>query len=157
GTVTSPKTINDDRLSQRYNGLDFVVTKRYSDGWQMLGGYTYSHTKVDTISLASPNSLVNAAGESSGRVHNFKLSGSYDLPHGILVGVGFRLYSGLPITRPWLTPSCSTTVTSNCLRQANVTVNAEPRGSVELPWLPTFDVRGGRRFHLGGSKLIELS
>jgi len=158
GTVTSPKTVNDDRLAQRYNGLDIVMNRRYSHGWQMLAGYTYSHTKVDLTSLSTPNNaFVNAAGESGGRRHNFKLSGSYDLPHGILVGVGFRLNSGLPITRTLSIASCSTTITSNCVRQATITVNAEPRGSVELPWLSTLDMRGGRRFNLGGGRQLELS
>ena len=51
----TPKTINDDRLAPRYNGLDLIVTKRYDDGWTVLAGYTYSHTKVDLTSLANPN------------------------------------------------------------------------------------------------------
>ncbi len=73
GTVTSPRTINDDRLAQRYNGVDVTINRRYSKGWQMLAGYTYSHTKVEMTSLATPNNaFVNASGESGGRRHNFK-------------------------------------------------------------------------------------
>src|SRR5207344_1869545 len=99
GTVNSPITVNDNRLASRYNGFDLTVTKRQSNGWQMLAGYTYSSTKVDMTSLANPNNaFVNAAGENGGRRHNFKASGSYDLPYGILFGFGFRLNSGLPIT-----------------------------------------------------------
>ena len=158
GTVTSPRTFNDDRLAQRYNGLDLVVTKRYSHGWTVLGGYTYSHTKVDITNLSNPNTaFVFASGEAGGRRHNFKASGAYDLPHGILVGVGFRLNSGLPITRTYQFQSCSATVTTNCIRQAATTVNVEPRGSVELAWLPTLDVRGGKRFNVGDGKQFELS
>ena len=40
--------------------------------------------------------------------------------------------------------------------QGAVTVNAEPRGSVELPWLPTLDLRAGRYFQVAGHRL-ELS
>ena len=154
GTVTSPVTINDNRLAQRYNGLDFTVTKRQSNGWQMLAGYTYSTTKVDMTSLANPNlAFINAAGENGGRRHNFKASGSYDLPYGVLFGFGFRLNSGLPITRTWAIPSCSATVLTNCIRQASTTINAEPRGDVLLPWLHTLDVRAGKRFKLGSQSL----
>src|SRR5436190_2126349 len=156
-TVTSPLTLNDDRLAQRYHGIDLVVNRRYSNGWTLLGGYTYSHTKQDTTSLSNPNAaFVFAEGESGGRRHNFKVSGAYDMPHDILVAFGFRLNSGLPITRTWQIQSCSATVVSNCVRQAATTVNAEPRGEVELPWRPTLDVRGGRRFNFGRQKL-ELS
>jgi carboxypeptidase family protein/TonB-dependent receptor-like protein len=150
GTVTSPRNINDNRLATRYDGLDVVLTKRYSRGWTVLGGYTYSRTRVDLTSLANPNAAyVNAAGENGGRRHNFKASGAFDLPYQIVFGANFRLQSGLPITRTWQIPS-------GVLRQGSVTVNAEPRGSVELDWLPTLDLRAGRYFRFGASR-VELS
>ena len=40
GTVTSPRNVNDDRLATRYDGMDVVVSKRYSRGWTVLAGYT---------------------------------------------------------------------------------------------------------------------
>src|SRR4030095_13056964 len=96
---------------------------------------------------ANPNAAyVNAAGESGGRRHNLKASGSYELPWNVDVAGNFRLQSGLPITRTYQVPS-------GVLRQGAVTVNAEPRGSVELPWLPTLDVRAGRYFMLAGNRL----
>jgi len=154
GVVNSTKTINDDRLSAHYNGVDIVANKRYSNKWTLLGGYTYSRTHVDLTSLANPNAaLVNAGGESGGRRHNLKLSGSYQLPRNVLVAANYRLQSGLPITRTWAVPACTATVTSNCVRQSNLTVNAEPRGSEELPWLPTLDLRGGTFFRMGGNRL----
>jgi hypothetical protein len=158
GAVTSPINVNDDRLASRYNGFDVTMTRRYSNGWQMLAGYTYSTTKVDMTSLANPNNaFVNAAGENGGRRHNFKASGSYDLPYGILFGFGFRLNSGLPVTRTWQIPSCSATVLTNCVRQASFAINAEPRGSQLLDWLHTLDLRGGRRFRIGNGHELDLS
>jgi hypothetical protein len=151
--VTSTKVVNDDRLATHYNGLDFLVNRR--GRLNLLAGYTNSHTHNDLTSLASPNSLINAAGESGGRRHNLKATGSYTFPYQILVGANFRLQSGLPITRTWRVNACSSSITQNCLANA-VTVNAEPRGSVELPWLPTFDLRAGRFFNLAGNRL-ELS
>jgi hypothetical protein len=150
GAVTSPRTINDDRLATRYDGLDIILDKRFSRGWAALVGYTYSRTRVDLTSLANPNAaFVNAAGESGGRRHNFKATGAYELPWQIVTGANFRLQSGLPITRTYQIPS-------GILRQGAVTVNAEPRGSVELDWLPTLDVRAGRFFNLGGNR-FEVS
>jgi hypothetical protein len=153
GAITSQKIVNDDRLAAHYNGVDFLVNRR--GRLNLLAGYTYSHTHNDLTSLASPNSLINAAGESGGRRHNFKATGSYTLPYKVLVGANFRLQSGLPVTRAWVVPSCSSTIVSNCL-PTGATVNAEPRGSVELPWLPTVDLRAGRFFSVAGNRL-ELS
>jgi len=154
GAVTSQKTVNDDRLATHYNGVDFAVTQR-SSNFNMLAGYTYSHSTRELNNLASPNSLINASGESGGRRHNFKATGSYTFPYKILVGGNFRLQSGLPVTRSWTVPSCSTAILSNCVPTGS-SVNAEPRGSIELPWLPTLDLRAGRFFDVAGNRL-ELS
>jgi hypothetical protein len=154
--TTTSKTINDDRLATRYNGIDIIATKRFEDGWTLLAGYTYSQTKVDLTSLSNPNNaFVNAGGISGGRRHNLKASGSYTLPYKVLIAANFRLQSGLPVTRTWAIPACSVTVTANCTRQA-VTVNAEPRGSVELGTLPTLDLRTGRFFDFRHDR-VELS
>ena len=157
GVTTTTKTINDDRLANHYNGLDIITTKRFEKGWTLLAGYTYSKQNVQLTSLANPNNaFVNAEGVSGGRRHNFKASGSYLLPYKVLAAANFRLASGLPVTRTWAVPTCNTTtVLSNCTRQT-LTVNAEPRGSVELPWLPTLDLRFGRYFDFRRDRL-ELS
>jgi hypothetical protein len=42
-------------------------------------------------------------------------------------------------------------VLTNCLT-TSTTVNAEPRGSVELPWLGTLDLRFGRYFVVGTNR-----
>ncbi len=153
GTVNVNKTVNDDRLAQRYNGIELTLNRRLQNKWGVLAGYTYSHTRQDFNSLQNPNAaFVNAAGESGGRRHNFKLAGSYELPFQVLLGVNYTLQSGLPITRTWAINACSTTILTNCLRQA-VTVNAEPRGSVELSKLSLLDARVGRYFKIGTNRI----
>ena len=157
GAVTSTRTLNDDRLATRYHGMDMVLTKRFSRGWTALAGYTYSRTLRDLEGLNNPNNaFVNASGEAGGRRHNIKASGSYQLPWSLLLAGNFRLLSGEPITRTWNVPTCSATVLTNCVRQGNLTVNAEPRGTVQLPWLPTVDLRVGRDFRFGTNR-VELS
>ena len=155
GAVTSTRTVNDDRLATRYHGMDVVLTRRSARG-NMLAGYTYSRTTQDLVSLNNPNNVrVNAEGESGGRRHNLKATGSYELPKKIVVAGNFRLQSGLPITRTWTVPTCSASVVANCVRQ-NLTINAEPRGSEQLPILPTLDLRAGRFFDFGNDR-VELS
>lgn len=155
--TVSPRTVNDDRLGNRYDGIDIVATKRYSRGITVLAGYTYGKERVDWTSLANPNAaFVNAAGISGGRRHNFKSTGSVLLPYDITVGANFKIDSGLPITRTLLISGCTGTNTTNCLRQGNTTVNAEPRGSLELPSLAVFDLRAGRLFNVNGQR-FELT
>jgi hypothetical protein len=153
GATTSQVTVNDDRLAVHFKGLEFTLEKRFSRGWTVLGGYTYSHTTVERTSLSNPNNaFVNADGESGGRRHQLKVNGSYTLPYQIVAGVEYRIQSGLPITRSWNVPQCSTSVTTNCVSQNNLSVNAEPRGTVLLPSLGTLDVRAGRFFNMGKNR-----
>jgi hypothetical protein len=157
GTVLVSSQRNDTRLGTSYHGIEIVGTKRYGNGLTLLAGYTYSRQTVEKTSLANPNAAyVNADGVSGGRRHNFKATGSYLLPYRITFGANFRISSGLPITRTVSIPGCTTTVTTSCLNQGSTTVNAEPRGSVELDALSTLDVRGGRLLNIGGQR-FELS
>jgi hypothetical protein len=153
----SDLAVNDDRLGQHYKGFEVVATKRYGRGTTLLAGYTYSRETVERTSLANPNSaFVNADGLSGGRRHNFKASGSATLPYRIVFGTNLQWASGLPITRSVSIPGCSTTVTTGCLLQGSQNVNAEPRGSVELPARYQIDLRLGRLFDVGGRR-FEVS
>jgi hypothetical protein len=147
-TTTAPKTVNDDRLSTFYNGVELTATKRYANGFSLVSGYTYSHTHTELLSLNSPNSFINSAGENGGRRHLFKLTGSYLFPHLITFGANMRWQSGLPTNRTWQVQSCGTTVTTNCINNG-VTVNVEPRGDFLLPSLFTLDLRVGKLLTLG--------
>lgn len=135
---------NDDRVAQRYKGLELTATKRYSDNWTMIVGYTWSRTEVETTSVTSPNDFVNAKGRAGiDRAHNFKLTGSYLLPWDVLVGGNLRILSGEPITRVVGIPGL------NQNPNGNTNVLAEPRGSDTLPALFTLDLRAGRIFRVG--------
>jgi len=135
---------NDDRANQEYHGVEFTASKRFSNRWALLGGYTYSRTTFNgTTTITSPNSFININGRATiDRAHNFKLTGSYMLPYDILVSGNLRATSGQPYTR---------TLNVTGLPQAvnGFTVNAEPRGTYLFPWIRTVDTRVGKIFHLG--------
>lgn len=152
-TLVTDLPINDDRLGVKYHGVEIVATKRYGKGTTVLAGYTYSRETVERTSLDNPNAAqVNADGISGGRRHSFKASGSATLPYRIVFGANFLISSGQPITRTVQIGGCTTTITTGCLRQGAQTVNAEPRGSVELPGRYQVDLRLGRLFDVSGRR-----
>ena len=156
GTISVNKVVNDSRVATKYKGVEFTVNRRFRDGWTVLAGYTYSLTTQPLPSLQNPNAAyVNTDGQSGGRKHNLKISGTYTLPFKFVLGANVTLQSGLPITRTLAINACSTTITTNCTVQA-VTVNAEKRGADELPRLLIADMRVGKFFTIGGQK-IDLS
>jgi hypothetical protein len=138
---------NDDRVAQRFKGIEITASKRYSNNWTLLAGYTWGRQEADVLSVTNPNNaLVNASGRSGGREHIFKLTGSYMFPHGILVGGNYRLESGRFITRV-------VELGDDFLNQGEIEVNAEPRGSVTLSRLPTLDLRLGKIFRFGAQEI----
>ena len=144
-SLTGPA--NDNRGNQTYRGLELTVSKRYSNRWTMVGGYTFSRTTLNgTTTITSPNSFININGRSSlDRAHNFKLTGSYLLPWDVLVGGNVRAQSGQPYTRVL-------NVTGLPQNVNGFNVNAEPRGRYLLPWLKTADVRVGKVFRFGANE-----
>ena len=146
--ASSLQLTNIPNIAQRYRGFELTATKRYSNRWTMVAGYTFGKTDVacctnESTNLTSPNSFVNATGKSSiDRAHNFKLTGSYLLPHDVQLGGNLRYISGQPITRVYAVPGLA--------QQAGgtLTVNAEPRGNDTLPSITTIDARIGKIFRL---------
>ena len=54
---------NDPNVVQSYKGLELTLTKRLSNRWQMLAGYTLSKNRQDGYSVdVSPNFLINNNG-----------------------------------------------------------------------------------------------
>lgn len=154
-TLTS-QARNDDRFGTRYDGVEIIATKRYSRGITLLAGYTFANQRVDLTNLEDPNgSFINVQGP-TGQPHAFKATGSMMLPYKILFGANYRIQSGRLFTRTFAVPGCSGTVTVDCLRQGNTTVNMEERGSTTLPALSTLDLRAGRLFDVRGQR-FELS
>src|SRR5262249_2944849 len=57
---------NDPNVLQAYKGLEITVTKRFTNRWQMLAGYTRSKNTIENVSVdVSPNFLINMDGNIS--------------------------------------------------------------------------------------------
>jgi hypothetical protein len=141
---------NDPSRVLSYKGLEITATKRLSNRWQLLAGYTRSVNRQDGTSLdTSPNFLINADGvittaNNSDRPHQFKLTGSYLLPYDVLVGANLRSQSGPPVTRQ---------ISQRLALGGNQSINLEPLGSSRLPTMTTVDLRGSKQFRFGNRVL----
>ncbi len=144
---------NDRNKRQTYNGLEITGTKRMSNNWQMLVGYTFSQSRQEGVSVnTNPNALLNVEGPVTGqtgdRPHQFKVTGTYITPwYGIGVGGNLNSQSGAVITRQI---SVAQTVGGNS------TVNVEPLGSYRLPSRLASDIRVFKTATFG-TKSLDLS
>lgn len=141
---------NDPTSLQTYKGLEITATKRMSNRWQLLAGYTFSRTRITGVSVSTnPNTLLNAEGPVTGqlgdRPHQFKLTGTYVLPwHGVGLAGNFNSQSGIAVTRQ----------VSTALSVGGTTViNVEPLGSHRLDRRTTADLRVFKSFAWGHRNL----
>ena len=147
---------NDPTSLQTYKGLEFTLTKRMSNRWQMLAGYTYSQARITGLSVnTDPNRLLNVTGPITAagngnvagtglgdRPNSFKLTGTYLLPfQDILVAANFSSVSGEALTRQ---------VNTRLSVGGTTTVNVEPLGTDRLDALNKLDLRAQKNFRLEG-------
>jgi hypothetical protein len=146
---------NDPTRLLSYKGLEITGTKRLSNRWQMLAGYTFSTNRQDDASVdTSPNLLINTDGvittaANADRPHQLKLTGSYLLPYqDILLSANFRSQSGPPVTRQ---------ISQRLALGGNQTINLEPLGNTRLDRLNTIDLRVSKNFRFGGNKELAAN
>jgi len=146
---------NDPNVLQSYKGLEITATKRLSNRWQMLAGYTLSKNKIEDVSIdTSPNFLINANGNITGtanadRPNQFKLTGMYILPlHDIILSGNLRVQQGPPVTRQ---------ISRALAIGGSQTINLEPLGNTRLDTLTTLDVRLGKQFKFPNNRNMEAT
>jgi hypothetical protein len=156
---------NDPSGLQTYKGIEVTATKRMSNRWMMLAGYTYGRTRISGLSVnVDPNRLINTEGPLTGQVqfqtfgtatvsgqladrpHQFKLTGNYIVPfYDIELGANFNAASGIPMTRQINTPLAVGGTT---------TVNVEEPASARLDTRYYMDLRVARAFRFGVRELL---
>ena len=84
----------------RYDGLILNLTKRYSDRWQAVVGYSYSKAQgLQPSGSRDPNDLTNLTGrlDPHDRPHMFNALGSYEIPRiAVQVSGNLNVVQGAP-------------------------------------------------------------
>jgi len=140
---------------RKYQGVEFLFNKRFSNRWQLLLSYVYSKATGtidnefghdigssgrDGLTTADPNYWINADGNSTyDPTHMLKIQGTYVLPFDISFNAYFRAITG----NAW-----TTRYRTDYLNQGRVTFYAEPRGSNHYDVASILDVRLEKTFNL---------
>ncbi len=155
-SAANPSLItNDPTLVQSYKGLELTATKRLSNRWQLLAGYTLSKNKQTGYSAdISPNLLINNNGNitnasNADRPNQFKMTGMYILPwHDVIFSGNFTSQQGPPVTRA---------ISRSLAIGASQTILLEPLGSTRLDVLNKIDIRFGKLLRFENSRSLELT
>ena len=155
---------NQPDFYRDYNGLEFALTKRYSDRWSANVSFAWNKAIDNYDGLAGvedPTNLENINGaafapQSAGSgVDNvftnsewlFKASGQYTLPWEIGLAGSTSLTQGFPYPQ-------QLAVTSRGNGLADTNVYLYPLGDVRLPNLFVADFRVDKAFRFGGMRII---
>lgn len=153
-------SVNPPQAKREYTGFEFILNKRFSQGYALMASYVYSKTEGlistefdATHGLTSffndPNAHVNAIGRLPGeRRHQFKIVGMVKGPWGINLSTNMQFFSGRRYTREVRSAELGVT-----LSQGAYTNFAETRGSRGYPSLALLDFKLEKVFTIGPVKL----
>jgi hypothetical protein len=137
--------------TEAYNGIELTATKRMSQHWMLLAGFTAQREK-GTYGLGSsdealsddfndPNLNINRQNNylNMDATYVFKADSTYNLPFGFRASVNFQHLTGYPIrpTEVFRGPE---------LAQTTETVALAPAGMIRLPSVKLLDLRVARTF-----------
>jgi hypothetical protein len=101
---------------RNYNGLELVLRRRFSNGWQGITSYSYMDGKGNAVSDGNADfagdvlyldpRAPNMYGTIPGTIHHlFKAGGSYQTRWGVELGGGYRWNSGTVVNQTFLSSS----------------------------------------------------
>lgn len=134
-----------------YSGIEFVLTKRYADKWQLMASVTYGKTnvKLPLEAVDDPNNreFDDGVPEWNDSPLIIKVVGSWELPLGFTFGGFFNYRSGLPTQRYFY---------HRGLNQGGIDVDAEKFGEERYPSLTILDLRLSKILRLGKYGNVEI-
>jgi len=144
---------------QQYYGLDFSVTKRFSNRWQASSALTWQHNPqyypANSASFINPtgrvfqNGFTNTSSSNSAR-YLYKASGSYVFPWDISVAGNYNLVDGAVRIVSINGPGQVYGGTSGNISYS--TLNFQNAGSTRLGATSLLDMSANKTFKLRGGK-----
>ncbi len=135
---------------ESFRGIEFVLTKKYADKWQLMASLTYGKTNVKRPleAVDDPNNLEFQDGvpQWNDAPLIIKVIGSVELPLGFTFGGFLNYRSGFPTQRYFYEK----------LNQGWEQIETQKYGSERFPNLLIADFRLSKIFRLGEFGLIEV-
>jgi hypothetical protein len=157
---TTDYYLTNKGIGDTYSTIEFGVTKRMSDRWQLTSGFDWTKRNVSSEFSEDPNVVFWNSKNTQMAGWTFKASGSYLFNHGVLVSVSSNAMKGEPYGR-------LLTVTEQLLRladpnrttplvQGNMTITAEKVGTYYLPSIAVINLRAQKEFVIKGAQRLQM-
>jgi hypothetical protein len=158
---------NDPYLDTTYNGVEITASKRFSNRWQMVAGFTAGKNsgglvsatnagsgQSSTLDLNDPNLTIFPTGIiGNDSPVAFRLSGSYRAPYEIQIAGSLVSNSGYPYTSSYSVTRALAASAGVTLTRASQTILLTDRGDERLPSVTLIDLRISRSFRFGNRRI----
>jgi hypothetical protein len=157
---TTDYHLTNKPIGDTYGTVEFGVTKRMSDHWQLTSGFDWTKRNLSSVFSEDPNTVFWNSNNTQTTGWTFKASGSYLFGKGVLVGLSYTAMKGEPYGRLF-------TVTEQSLRRAdpnrttplvqgNMTIVAEKAGTYYLPSINVMNLRAQKEFVIKDTRRLHL-
>ncbi len=157
---TTDYYLTNKPIGNTYGTVEFGVTKRMSDRWQLTSGVDWTKRNLSSEFSEDPNAMFWNSNNAQTTGWTFKASGSYVFNRGVLVSLSYNAMKGEPYGRLF-------TVTEQYLRladpnrttplvQGNMTIVAEKIGTYYLPAINMVNLRAQKEFVIKGTQRLQL-
>ena len=157
---TTDYYLTNKPIGDTYSTVEFGLTKRMSDRWQLASGFDWTKRNVSSEFSENPNIIDWASRNTETTGWTFKASGSYVFTRGILVSLSYNAMKGEPygrlltVTEEHLRLADPTRTTP--LVQGNMTILADKVGTYYLPSINLINLRAQKEFVIDDTQRLQL-
>lgn len=157
---TTDYYLTNKAIGDNYTTVEFGVTKRMSDHWQLISGFDWTKRNLSSLFSEDPNIVAWNSNNTQTTGWTFKASGSYVFNHGLMVGFSCNAMKGEPygrfftVTEQYLTLADPNRTTP--LVQGNMTIVAEKAGTYYLPAIDLINIRVQKEFVIKNTQRLHL-
>jgi hypothetical protein len=157
---TTDYYLTNKPIGDTYNTVEFGLTKRMSDNWQLTSGVDWTKRHVSSEFSEDPNTRFWNSRDTETTGWTFKASGSYVFNRGVLISVSYNAMKGEPygrlftVTEPYLRLADPRRTTP--LLQGNMTILAEKVGTYYLPPINMINLRAQKEFVIKNSQRLHV-
>jgi hypothetical protein len=157
---TTDYYLTNKPIGDTYSTVEFGVTKRMSDRWQLTSGADWTKRYLSSEFSEDPNTMFWSSNNTQTTGWTFKASGSYLFNRGVLVSLSYNAMKGEPygrlftVTEPFLRLADPNRTTP--LRQGNMTIHAENIGTYYLPAINMINLRAQKEFAIRNSQRLQV-
>lgn len=157
---TTDYYLTNKAIGNTYTTVEFVVTKRMRNRWQLLGGVDWTKRDLASEFSENPNTVFWGSNNTQTTGWTGKASGSYLFRWGIMVACGYSVTKGAPygrtftVTHQYLTLADPQRTTP--LIQGSQGITADKVGTYYLPTISVLNMRVQKEFVIKDAHRLHL-